>query len=450
MTAKFIPVDRDTPSFFPPTIQEYLAEDHMARFVVEIVDQLDVSHISDRYKGRGKAPFHPSMLIALLFYGYSTGTFSSRKLEAATYDSIAYRYICANTHPDHDTINQFRKKNQEELRELFNQVLLIAHGMGLLKLGTVSLDGTKIKANASKHKALSWGYMEKLEAQLQSEVEELMALADEADQDALPEGLNIPEELERREQRLQKIAIAKAEIQRRAKEKDRQAQVEYQEKLQRRRAMEENGQKPRGKEPKEPATGPKPKDQVNLTDDESRIMPSKDGYQQAYNAQASVDIDTHLIVEQHISQNPNDKQEIEPALARLKELPDALGKVDNLLGDTGYFSETNVSRCHDQDIKPYLADGRQKHNTPLKDQLSDDPSPPDEPTQVDAMRHRMKTREGKQIYAKRKSTVETVFGNIKQNLGFRQFLLRGRQAVEAEWSLVCIGWNLKRMYGLRG
>ena len=450
MLAKFIPVDRETPSFFPPTIQEYLPENHMARFVVEIVDQLDVSHISERYKGRGKAAFHPAMLIALLFYGYSTGTFSSRKLEAATYDSIAYRYICANTHPDHDTINQFRKKNLESLKGLFGEILLIAHEMGLLRLGTVSLDGTKIKANASKHKALSWEYAEKLQAQLQGEIEELLELAEEADHQARPEDMDVPEELSRRQQRMERIQRAKLEIKRRAEERDTKAQAEYQEKLRRRRAIEESGQKPKGKEPKEPQKGPKSKDQVNLTDDESRIMPSKDGFQQAYNGQACVDIETHLIVEQHISQQPNDKQEVETALAGLGALPTALGKVDALLGDTGYFSESNVACCEEQEVTPYFAQGRQKHNTPLWERHAEDPPPPDQPSPVEAMRHRMKTREGKQIYAKRKSTVETVFGNIKQTLGFRQFLLRGRQAVEAEWSLVCIAWNLKRMYALKG
>ena len=209
MAVEFIPVDRDTPYIFPPCVQDYLPDDHLARFVVDIVEQLDLSHLSAVYSGRGSKRFHPALLVALLFYGYATGVFSSRKLEKAAYDSIAFRYICANTNPDHDTIASFRKRFLKELGALFVEILVVAEAMGLVKLGTVSLDGTKIKANASKHKALSWDYANRLEAQLKQEVEELMRLAEEADQYSRPEEMDIPEELKRREERLAAIARAK-------------------------------------------------------------------------------------------------------------------------------------------------------------------------------------------------------------------------------------------------
>jgi len=451
MPVEFIQIDRSTPYLFPPSIQDYLPEDHLARFVAEIVDQLDMSGLLGVYAGKGKKPYHPSMLVALLFYGYATGTFSSRKLEKATYDSIAYRFLCANTHPDHDTIASFRKRFLKELRGFFVEILLIGQVMGLVKLGTVSLDGTKIKANASKHKALSWEYANKLEAQLKGEVEELLRLAEEADNSSLPEQMDIPEELKRREERLTKIAEAKAEIQARAQVRFEREQAEYEEKLARRKAKEERtGKKPGGRPPKAPSAEPRAKDQVSLTDEDSRIMPGNEGFKQSYNAQAGVDADTHLIVEQHISQQPNDKQEVAPALERLQQLPSALGQAEALLADTGYFSEANVKCCEAEDITPYIPEGRQDHNEPLHERFAADPPAPEQPSSVDAMAHRLKTHDGKAIYAQRKSTVETVFGIIKQVQGFRQFLLRGLDAVSGEWSLVCIRWNLKRLHALKG
>jgi transposase len=451
MSAKFIPLDRDTPYMLPPSIQDYLPEDHLARFVVEIVEQLDLGPMVRRYEGRGKTAYHPALLVALLLYGYSTGTFSSRKLEKATYESIAYRFICANRHPDHDTINSFRQGFRDELEGLFHQVLLIAQRMGLVKLGTVSLDGTKIKANASQHKALSWDYANRLEAQLKAEVEELLRLADAADKAPLPEAMDVPEELQRRRDRLARIEQAKAEIEARARERHAREQAAYEEKIARRKAQAAHtGKKPRGKEPTPPVAGPQGKDQVNLTDPESRIMPGHGGFQQAYNAQAAVDAETHLVVEQHLSQQPNDKREIEACLQGLKALPDALGRVTELLADTGYYSETNVGRCHDAAITPYIASRREAHHLPLQERFAEDPPEPGEPSPLEAMRHRLSTREGRRIYGRRKSTIETVFGIIKQVLGFRQFLTRGKRSVETEWSLVCTGWNLKRLHALAG
>ena len=449
MAVEFIPVDRDTPYIFPPSVQDYLPDDHLARFVVDIVDQLDLNHLSAVYSGRGSKPFHPAMLVALLFYGYATGVFSSRKLEKATYDSIAFRYICANTNPDHDTIASFRKRFLKELGALFVEILVVGEAMGLVKLGTISLDGTKIKANASKHKALSWEYANRLEAQLKQEVEDLLRLAEEADQCSRPEEMDIPEELKRRDERLVAIARAKEEIQARAQERFEREQAEFEARQAKREAREkETGNKPRGKPPK---SGPQAKDQVNLTDEESRIMPTASGgFEQAYNAQAGVDVKTHLIVAQHVTQHTNDKQEIEPALAAIGQLPKALGEAENLLADTGYFSEANIVKCTEARLVPYIPEVREKHNLPLMERFREDPEPPQNATAVQAMRHRLQTREGKAVYATRKSTVETVFGIIKHVLEFRQFLLRGLDSVQSEWSLVCIGWNLKRMHALRG
>jgi transposase len=452
MAVEFIPIDRDTAYIFPPSVQDYLPDDHLARFVVDIVEQLDLSHLSAVYSGRGSKPFHPAMLVALLFYGYTTGVFSSRKLEKGTYDSIAFRYICANTNPDHDTIAGFRKRFLKELGALFVEILVVAEAMGLVKLGTVSVDGTKIKANASKHKALSWDYANKLEAQLKQEVEELMRLAEAADQSSRPEEMDIPEELKRREDRLAAIARAKEDIQARAQARFEREQAEFEAKQAKREAREkETGKKPRGKAPKPPTSGPQAKDQVNLTDEESRIMPTASGgFEQAYNAQAGVDIETHLIVAQHVTQHTNDKQEIEPALAAIGHLPEALGEAENLLADTGYFSEANVEKCTKASLVPFIPAKRERHHLPLTERFAEDLEPPQNATAVQAMRHRLQTREGKALYATRKSTVETVFGVIKQVQGFRQFLLRGLDSVQSEWSLVCIGWNLKRMHALRG
>ena len=452
MPAEFILIDRDTPQLFPASVQDYLPEKHLARFVVEIVDQLDLKLLVGAYRGTGSAAYHPAMLVALLFYGYATGVFSSRKLAQATYDSIACRFICANSHPDHRTIADFRKRFLGELEALFVEILLIGQAMGLVKLGTVSLDGTKIKANASKHKALSWAHANRLEGQLKGEVAELMRLAEQADNQALPEQMDIPLELERREQRLEVIAAAKAEIAARAQERFEREQGEYEEKQAKREAHEkQTGKKPSGKGPKPPPPGPRAKDQVNLTDAESRIMPtSSGGFEQGYNAQAGVDIDTHLIVEEHVTQHTNDKQEVAPALENLAALPEELGEVEALLADTGYHSEANVQRCDNAEIEPLIPAKREGHNPPLAERFADDPAPPSDPSPVQAMAHRLRTQAGKALYAKRKSTVETVFGIIKHVMGFRQFLLRGLRAVQGEWALVCIGWNLRRLFVLKG
>lgn len=447
----FRPIDRSTPDMFPASVDDYLPERHLARFVVEVVEQLDLDPFIKSYSGRGSKAWHPSLMLSMLFYGYATGVFSSRKLEKATYDSIAFRYICANEHPDHDSINTFRSRFRKEISELFTQILMIAKDAQWLKMGTISLDGTKMKANASKHKALSYEYACKLEKQLKSEVDELLKMAEKADAEDQPEELSIPEELERREDRLAVIAEAKAEIERRAEERYQQELAEYEEKVARREAIRESGKKPRGKEPKAPESGPRDKDQVNLTDRDSRIMPTSGGnFEQAYNVQAAVDVESGLIVEKHVTQATNDKQQIEPALEELATREDELGKPEAILADTGYFSENNVSAVDNYGATAYIAEKRDAHNKPLMERFKpDDPMPEgDDVTALDLMRWRLQTKEGRAVYALRKSTIEPTFGIQKEVMGYRQFLVRGFAEVSAEWDLLCTGFNLKKMFAM--
>lgn len=452
MKPRFVNCDRDTLYLLPPSIHDWLPEDHLARFVVEIVSHLDLSALENTYDGRGSDAYPPSMMLTLLFYAYATGIFSSRRIEKQTYESIAFRFIAANTHPDHDTVSTFRKRFLNELKPLFVQILMIANEMGVMKLGKVSLDGTKVKANASKHRALSWEYACRLEEQLKAEVEDLLRKAEEAEKEELPEGINVPEELARRQTRLEAIAAAKEEIERRAAERFVKEQQSYQEKLANREAKEkQTGKKPKGPRPQPPTAGPKKEDQVNLTDKDSRIMPaSGKSFEQAYNSQATVDLDSMLIIENHITQQSNDKQEIRPTVDNLTSLPENIGTVDALLADTGYFSHQNVETCINENIIPYIATARQHHNVPIEERFKEPPAPTAAFTDpVDEMKHRLKTRDGKEIYAKRKSTVEPVFGIIKSVMGFRQFLLRGLESTSGEWNLVCIAYNIKRLYALR-
>ena len=451
MEPKFLEVDRETLYLLPPSVQDWLPERHLARFVVEIVEQLDLRSLKASYAGRGSQPYNPAMLLALLFYGYSTGVFSSRKLERSTYDSVAFRFIAANRHPDHDTIATFRKRFLRELAGLFVQILMIARQMNMLKLGSVSLDGSKVKANASKHKALSYEHACKLETQLKSEVAELLKKAESADKADIPDGMNVPEELQRREQRLSGIAAAKIEIERRAAERHTREQAAYEEKLAARaKKAEETGKKPKGKQPKPPTAGPSAKDQVNLTDEESRIMPvSGGGFEQTYNAQAAVDTESKLIVAAHITQHSNDKQELVPTLKNLADLPKQLGTVTDLLADSGYFSETNVNACVSEKITPYIAVDRQSHNRSLWERFKEPPPLPDDADSVTTMKHRLKTKAGKTVYALRKVTSEPVFGIIKAVMGFRGFMLRGKDSAAGEWNLACMAYNIKRLHSLK-
>jgi transposase len=412
---------------------------------------LDLTPLAKAYAGRGSKAYHPGMLLAMLFYGYATGVFSSRKLEAASYDSIAMRFICANEHPDHDTIASFRRRFLPEVEQLFTAILVVAGEMGFLRLGTVSLDGSKVKAHASKHKALSFGHAVKLEAQLEQEVKELLELAEATDREEEQAQLDIPSELERREERLAAIRAAKARIEARAKERHDALQATYEANVEARRAKEKaTGQKARGKEPKPPEAGPREHDQVNLTDEESRIMPVSGGaFDQAYNVQAAVDVETHLIVAQFATQATNDKEQVEPALARFGALPSALGQVETMLTDNGFFSEANVEATRKAGIEPMMALGREAHHLPLIERMTVAEPPGERASALDEMVYRMKTPEGRALYGRRKSTVEPVFGQIKRVLGFRQFMLRGFARICGEWSLVTTAYNIRRLFQLR-
>src|ERR1700757_1498450 len=309
--SNFRTIDRETGFLLPPSVDEWLPEKHLARFVVEVVDGLDLRAMSGSYRGSGSASSPPRRLLGILVYGYATGVFSSRKLERATYDSVAFRFIAANDHPDHDTIAAFRRRFLAEIEALFLQVLQLAREMGVLKMGTVALDGTKIHANASRHSALSHEHAGKIESQLKAEVADLMAKAEAADEADIPDGMSVPEELARRNVRLEKLAAARSTIEARAKERFEREQAEYQAKLAARAAKTEaTGKKPGGKPPQPPVEGPLPTDQVNLTDDESRIMPvAGGGFDQCYNAQAVVATD--------VVQAANDKQQLEPMLTKV-------------------------------------------------------------------------------------------------------------------------------------
>ena len=449
--SKFRPFDRETPYLLPPSLDEWLPQKHLARFVAEVIDGLDLSALSRSYRGTGSASYHPALLLGVLVYGYATGVFSSRKLERATYDSVAFRFIAANEHPDHDTIAAFRRRFLPQIEASFVQVLLLAREMGLPKLGTVGLDGTKIHANASRHSALSYEHAGKLEAQLKAEVADLMAKAEAADQADVPDGMSIPDELARREERLSRLAEARAKIEARARERFKREQADHEARLAQRAAKAAaTGKKPAGREPKPPVAAPLPTDQINLTEEESRIMPvAGGGFEQCYNAQAAVAAGSMLVVAAEVVQAPNDKQQLSPMLDKLADLPAELGKADTLLADNGYFSEANVQACAAGAIEPLIALGREAHHPSLAERFAAAPPTPEDPTPVQAMAHRLQTPQGRALYALRKQTPEPVFGIIKSVLGFRQFLLRGLDSARGEWKLMTMAWNLKRMFILR-
>src|SRR5580658_7296600 len=448
--SNFRPADRRTGFLMPPSVEEWLPQRHLARFVVEVIDGLDLRAMSGSYRGSGSASYHPCMLLGILVYGYATGVFSSRKLERATYDSVAFRFIAANDHPDHDTIAMFRRRFLEEIAALFVEVLQLAHEMGVLRMGTVVLVGIKIHAGASRHSALSYEHAGEIEKQLKAEVAELLAKAEAADQADVPDGMSIPEELARRETRLAKIAEARATIEARAKERFKQEQAEYQAKLAVREAKAEaTGRKPSGRPLQPPVESPLPTDQINLTDEDSRIMPvAGGGFEQCYNAQAVVAAESLLVIAPDVVQAPNDKQQMAPMLEKIDALPEALGCVDTLLADNGYFSEANVTQCTAAEVEPLIAVGRQPHHPSWRERFAAPPPEPENPTAVERMAWRLRTPQGKKLYALRKQVPEPVFGIIKSVMGFRQFLLRGLDKVRGEWSLVTMAWNFKRMFVL--
>jgi transposase len=432
-------------------VDEWLPGDHLARFIVEIVEQLDFSSLTLQYRGSGSEAYHPQMLAALLLYGYASGTYSSRRIETACYDSVAFRYIAANTHPDHDTLCAFRRRFLPQLQVLFVQVLSIARQMKLLKLGTIALDGTKVHANASRHNALSYGRASQMEDRLKQEVAELLRRAEQTDKAEQKQPLDIPAELSLRATRLEAIAAAKAEIERRAAERLVHEQAQYEAKLAaREQKAKQTGKRPGGKPPQPPTGGIQAKDQVNLTDSESRIMPRSGGggFDQSYNAQAAVDTDSMLIVATRLVDTPADARQVVPMIEQLQKLPEELGCPETLLGDAGYFSAANVQYCKAQQIEPLLARRRDQHYIPWYERFGEPDPLPESADATEQMLHRLKTPAGRALYGLRKQSVEPVFGIIKQAMRFRQFLLRGKAKVSGEWQLVSLAYNLKRMHRL--
>jgi transposase len=430
------------------TLGEALPEEHLARFIVGVVGLLDLRAIYERYSERGGMAYAPEVMLGLLLYGYATGTFSARKIERATYESIPLRYIAGNMHPDHDTINQFRKEFLEELKGLFVQVLLMAHLMGYVQLGNISIDGSKLHADASKSKAVSYGRIEQMEKRLQQEIEALFALAAQA-QSEQADDFDLDNEIGRRRQKLASLAQAKAVLAARARQRHAQAQADYERKMTARREKEaKTGKRSRGREPQPPEPGPRDQDQYNFTDPDSRIMKNgnNQGFEQAYNAQAAVEHESRLIVGNTLSNHPNDKQE---GLPTVKAIPSLLGTPAAAVMDAGYFGPQTIQAFEAKGIEPYIAVGRDSHRFDWQTLLAGEPQPP--PDNADhkfKMLYKLRTAAGKAIYRLRKSTVEPVFGNIKEVMGFRQFSLRGLIAAAGEWNLVCLAYNLKRLHVL--
>jgi transposase len=440
---RFVSADREQGMLMPYDVRLWLPEDHLARFVVDIVEDLDFKHIYNQYKGVGSTPYDPKLLMSLLFYGYATGVFSSRKIEQGTYDSVAFRFIAGNHHPDHDTISSFRKRFLPEIKGMFKEILLIGKELKLVKMGNIYIDGTKVQANASRHKAMSYEYMKKLEQQLESEIETLLDLANKQDEKEASIDADIPEEIRMRKDRLEKIKEAKKIVENRAAERYKKEKEDYDQKMQKRNEKQDKtGKNPRGRAPKPPVESPEEKDQCNFTDSESRIMKTSRGFDQCYNGQAAVNEDM-LIVGAYCNAHINDKQEFIPAI---EAVPNELGKIENAIADTGYFSEKNISDCEQKGISALISTARDKHNSFLDKLLNADKETSPAETPIEKMQQKL--RKHGDIYKKRKQTVEPVFGIIKEILGFRRFSLRGEVQVDGEWSLVCSAYNLKRMFNL--
>lgn len=449
MIRKFKTVDYAAALQQTVTLEECLAPNHLARFIAGIVALLDLSPIYAHYASMGGEAFAPEILLGLLFYGYATGVFSSRKIEKATYESIPFRFIAGGWHPDHDTIAHFRKTFLPEIKELFVQVLVVAQETGVLKLGNVSLDGSKIHADASKSQAVSYARLLELESQLRQEVEELFALGEQTEQGQLPDGLNIADEIAFRQGRLVNLAEAKVVLEQRAQERDAAERAAYEAKVREREAKaQQNGRKPSGRSPIPPTPGPRAGDQYNFTDPDSRIMKNSTnkGVDQHYNPQVAVDQDSLLIVANTLSNHPNDQAE---ALSTLDAIPAEVGKPKAAALDNGYFSATNIEQIEARQIEPYIATGREPHHQTWQAYFAERLTPPSvDATPREKMAYKLQTDIGKLIYGLRKATVEPVIGIIKEVLGFRQFSLRGLVAVAGEWCLVCLAFNLKRLHVL--
>jgi transposase len=432
-------------------LADALPPQHLARFVVDLIGQLDLERIYERYAPVGGEAIAPEILLGLLFYGYATGLFSSRKIEKATYESIPFRNIAGGLHPDHDTIANFRKTFLAEIKELFVQILLLAQAAGVLKLGNISLDGSKLHADASKSHAVSYKRLIEIETQLRQEVGELFELGEQIDQGEkqLPDGLILQDEITLRQERLANLAKAKAVLEERAQVRFAAEQAEYEAKLrEREEKIRKTKRGPRGRKPKPPQPGPCDKDQYNFTDPDSRIMKNSnnEGVDQHYNVQVANDQDSLLIVAHGLSNHPNDKQE---ALPTLDALDPRVGKAEAVAMDNGYFSQSNIEACQKRGIEPYIATGREAHYQDWHSYFAQLTEPPGEKASPkEKMAYKLQTDIGKAIYRMRKCTVEPVIGIIKEILGFRQFSLRGLSAAAGEWCLVCLAFNLKRMHTL--
>ena len=449
MARKFRNADYEETLNLKISLREAVPADHLACFIVDVIAELDLSEIYKQYGESGAPPYAPEVLLGLLVYGYATGVFSSRKIEQATHEVLPFRYIAGDMHPDHDTLATFRKRFLSEVKGVFVQLLLIAQEMGHMKLGNVSLDGSKIHADASKSKAVSYKRLLEIEEKLEAEVEELFALAAAADGKELPEGMNIDEEVNRRKKQQARLAEAKKVLEARAKARYEAEKAEYDAKMEARAAKTaKTGKKPRGRTPKPPTPGPRDKDQYNFTDPESRIMKNSNnsGFDQHYNVQVVVDHDNLLIVGDWLCDHTNDKQAALPTIDTIS--PDVgVPSAANL--DAGYFSADNIDGLLARGIDPYIATGRSPHNQGWRaffESTSD--VLPEDASVKEQMAHKLRTDIGKALYRLRKSTVEPVIGIIKEILGFRQFSLRGLVAAAGEWSLVCLAYNFKRLHTL--
>jgi transposase len=457
MAARFVRVDRETQLLLPPDIRQWVPENHLSQFILDAVEEMDTSGAKVNHRGSGSEQYPPAMLLSLLIYSYSSGVFSSRAIERATYDSVATRVLCGDTHPDHDTICTFRRENRELLDKAFSFVLEMAARVGVMKVGNVmvAIDGTKILANASKHAAVSYEKAGEAMRELDLEIAELLKKAEEADSTPLEDGLSVSGEITRREERKAKLKAARAEMEARAAVRAAAARAEYEAKKAQRDAMREQGKKPRGQEPVAPESKPEAKDQVNFTDPDSRIMPcgGKNHFEQAYNAQAGVEIESRLIVTQRVSQAPNDKQEL---VKNVKAIDPVIESVETVLVDSGFVSEEAVREVEQGGDggqggpEVIAAIRRESHHRSVADleKKEDAPAPGEEASFSEKMAHRVATKEGREKYKQRQQTIEPVFGIIKEAIGFRRFSMRGQGKAALEWTLVCVSYNLRRLHRL--
>ena len=450
MARKFKTVDYEEALEMTVKVRDVLAPDHLVHFVVFVIAQLDLKAIYQKYAPLGAPPYEPEILLGLLFYGYATGAFSSRQIEKKTKESIPFRFIAGGLEPDHSTIADFRKDNLAEIKELFVQILVVATELGMLELGNISLDGTKIHADASKSKAISYKRLLKLESQLQAEVEELFTLALKAESETMPEAMVIEDEVALRQERLIQLAKAKAVLEARAEARYEVEKAEYEAKLRQREAKEKaRGRKLGGRKPKPPSPGARDKDQYNFTDPDSPIMKNSNnqGFDQHYNVQVAVAQSNILIMGNHLSDQANDKQQAVPTL---QAIPTAqIGQPEAAALDNGYFSQANIEAFEARGVEPYIATGRESHHRSWQEFFAQQGHPPaEDASPKEKMAYKLQTQIGQTVYRLRKSTVEPVIGIIKEVLGFRQFSLRGLVKAGGEWNLVCLAFNLKRMHTL--